>query len=104
MNLFSWIKIQAEAIMKEKRTPLQRKLNPLLQTHFNNVSKVVKQIKDDGDIIQMSQQAMPIGNEDETNKGYQSVIFHGMTRSAEKKTFIRTLPDGTMQKWTESVA
>ena len=104
MNLFSWIKIQAEAMMKEKKTSLQRKLNPLLQTHYGNVQKVVKQIKDDGDLIQMSQQAMPIGNEDESSKGYQSVIYHGMTRSAEKKTFIQTLPDGSMRKWTESVA
>jgi hypothetical protein len=104
MNLFNWIRIQAETQMKEWKTNDKRKLNPLLQTHYTNVQGVVKYIKDSGDIIQMSNQAQPIGREDEDSKGYQTVIYHGMTRSSDRKTFVQTLPDGSTKKWTESVA
>lgn len=104
MNLVDLITIQAETMTKDSQTVLSRKMNPLLQTHYNNVQKVVKAIKDDGDIIQMSNQSQQIGREDQKTKGYQTVIYHGMTRNAEKKTFIQTLPDGSMKKWTESVS
>jgi len=104
MNLFNWISIQAETMMKEWKTNDSRKLNPLLQTHFTNVQGVVKSIKDNGDIIQMQNQAQKIGRDDEATSGYQTVIYHGMTRSSDRKTFIQTLPDGTVKKWTESVA
>lgn len=104
MNLLNWIKIQAEAMIKDRKTTINRKLNPQLQNHFNNVQKVVKAIKDSGDIIQLSNQAKLVGHDDGQDKTYQTVIYHGMTRSAEKKTFIQTMPDGTVQQWTESVA
>lgn len=104
MNLFSWIKIQAETMIKDRKTAITRKLNPQLQNHYSNVQKVVKAIKDSGDIIQMSNQAQLVGNDDGPDKVYQSIIYHGMTRSAEKKTFIQTMPDGTITQWTESVA
>lgn len=103
MNLFSWIKIQAETMMKEWKTNDSRKLNPLLSSHYHNVQAVVKAIKDSGDIIQMQNQAQAIGREDEKSKGYQTVIYHGMTRSSDRKTFVQTLPDGTIYKWTEMV-
>jgi hypothetical protein len=104
MNLFNWIHIQAETMMKEWKTNDSRKLNPLLQTHFTNVQGIVKSIKDNGDIIQMQNQAQKIGRDDESTSGYQTVIYHGMTRSSDRKTFVQTLPDGTVKKWTESVA
>jgi|SRR5579864_806936 len=103
MNLFSWIKIQAETMMKDFKTSEARRLNPLLTTHYNNVQKIVRQIKNDGDIIQMQNQAQPIGREDAATKGYQTVVFHGMTRSSDRKTFIQTLPDGTVKSWVEMV-
>ena len=104
MKLFEWIRIQAEAMIKDRKTAIDRKLNPQLQNHYNNVAKVVKGIKNDGDIIQLTNQAQLVGNDDGPDKVYQTVIYHGLTRSAEKKTFIVTSPDGTMQTWVESVA
>lgn len=103
MNLFSWIKIQAETMMKDFQTNDKRRLNPLLSAHFNNVQKVIKSIKDSGDLVQMMNQAQAIGREDAASKGYQSVIFHGPTRSSDRKSFVQTLPDGTMKTWTELV-
>jgi len=81
-----------------------RRLNTLLQTHYSNVQSIVKAIKDSGDIIQMSNAAQKIMKKGgEEGQGYQTVIYHGMTRSSEKKTFVQTLPNGTMKKWTEAV-
>jgi hypothetical protein len=104
MNLFQWIKIEAETMIKDRKTAISRRLNPQLQLHYGNVQKIVKGIKDSGDIIQMSNNAQLIGNDDGPDKIYQTVVYHGMTRSSEKKTFITTTADGTVQSWTESVA
>ena len=104
MNLFQWIGIKAETMIKDRKTKDSNRLNPLLTTHFANVAKVQRQIKNDGDIIQMTKQAQSIKDADDPDlKRYQSVLYHGLTRAAEKKTFIETLPDGTLKTWTELV-
>ena len=104
MNLFSWIGIQAEVMMKDRKTSLKRNFNPQLSIHYQNVADVTKLIKDSGEIIQMTNQAQLVGNDDSPQKTYQSVLYHGVTRSPEKKTFIITKPDGSMTKWTEAIA
>jgi hypothetical protein len=83
------------ASMLKKQEPADSSV--LLQQHFTNVRKISKQLKADGDIIQMTQQVEPIDG------GYQSVLWHGLTHSSEQKTFVQTKEDGTVNTWTEAV-
>jgi hypothetical protein len=97
MKLNESIAIQA-AVMKQ--TP--HVMPALLQLHHEHVSDVVSGLRSKGDIIVLTQTPMELKRNDPEG-GYQTVVWHGITRSATKKTFIITKSGGKREVHVEAM-
>lgn len=86
-----WIsRVMAESVHLQIPRPSP---DPILAMHLDRVRDEVRQLKHDGMIIQMTQQAKPF--EDGQGRGYQTVLWYGVTHAPMAAAFIRTYQDGT---------
>jgi hypothetical protein len=91
--------IHSETVLKPEQPTPEKERSVVLSLHYTQVGKKVKSIKEDGDTILMKDDASPFTSE--KGNGWVTVLWHGLTKAADKKTFIRTYNDGRAESWTE---
>ncbi|SRR6266566_1705655 len=62
----------------------------LLRLHYKHVAAAVKEIKNDEDIIKLTEKARLEGQP----PSIVTRIYHGLTTAPERRTTVRTYPDG----------